>query len=68
MKNVVHRGLCGDLDIDRDVSTASCRTSPGDSVDLLSTTVYVPVVLSKSTLLVRLLKTSTFGLGLNPQQ
>ena len=36
MKDVVHRGLCGDLDIDRDISTASCRTSPGDSVDLLS--------------------------------
>ena len=26
-----------DLDIDRDVSTASCRTSSGDSVDLRST-------------------------------
>ena len=39
MKDVVHRGLCGDLDIDRDVSTASCRTSSGDGVDLLSTTI-----------------------------
>ena len=29
----------GDLDIDRDVSTASCRTSSGDGVDLLSTTI-----------------------------
>ena len=58
----------GDLDIDRNVSTASCRTSSGDGVDLLSTTLYVPVVLSKLTLLVRLLKSSTFGLALNSQQ
>ena len=36
MKDVVHHG---DLDIDRDVSTASCGTSSGDSVDLLSTTI-----------------------------
>ena len=29
----------GDSDIGRDVSSASCRTSSGDSVDLLSTNI-----------------------------
>jgi len=40
IKGFVYRlAYHGDLDIDRDASTASCRTSSGDSVDLLSRTI-----------------------------
>ena len=35
-----------DLDIERDVSTAYCRSSSGDRVDLLSRTIYSPVIVS----------------------
>ena len=34
------------FDIDRDVSTAHCRSSPGDSVDILSRTICSTVVVS----------------------
>jgi len=34
------------FDIDRDVSTAHCRSSSGDGVDLLSWTIFTTVVVS----------------------
>ena len=34
------------FDIDRDVSTAHCRSSSGDGVDLLSRTIFTTVVVS----------------------
>ena len=38
--------LSSGFDIDRDVSTAHCRSSSGDSVDLLSRTICSTVVVS----------------------